>query len=228
VTRTPDLIDALVECGTPVRRLRPPLLRAAAWLTFAGAVVGLLTTIHGVRPDLAECLREPVFVASIVAALVTGILATVSSFMLSLPDRSRLWILLPAPALAVWISSLGYGCLTDWVSIRPDGLHIGQAVRCFATLLLTSVPLSLAMLVMLRYAALLRVDAVAMMGGLAVAAISSSTLGLTHQLDATLMILLWNFGTAAIIVGLSGQFGHTAFSWIASRLPTIPNDVLAR
>jgi len=33
---------------------------------------------------------------------------------------------------------------------------MGEAASCFATLLLTSVPLSVAMVVMLRYAALLR------------------------------------------------------------------------
>ena len=83
-----------------------------------------------------------------------------ASFKFSLPDRSRWWMLLPAPALAVWVSTIGYGCLTDWVSMGPDGVRMGEAVRCFATLLLTSVPLSIAMLVMLRHAALLRPTAV--------------------------------------------------------------------
>ena len=32
MTRTPDLIDALVEPATPVRRLRPPMVRAGLWL----------------------------------------------------------------------------------------------------------------------------------------------------------------------------------------------------
>ena len=228
MTRTPDLIDALVECGTPVQRLRPPLVRAGLWLAFAAAVVVLLTTLHGVRPDLAERLQEPMFCTGMVAAVVTGILAAVASFMLSLPDRSRLWILLPAPALAVWVSSVGYGCLTDWVSINPDGLHFGQAIKCFATVLLTSAPLSLAMLVMLRYAALLRTHTVTMMGGLAVAALTSSTLVLIHDIDATLMILIWNLGAAAVIVWISGHFGQKAFSWVASRLPTIPTDALRR
>ena len=228
MTRTPDLIDALVECAAPVRRLRPPLTRAALWLLFTALVLGLFAIAHGLRPDLGDRLGQPLFVIGMFGALATGILAAAASFGISLPDSSRLWALLPLPALVLWISTIGYSCLTDWVSIRPDGLRLGQAVRCFATLLLTSVPLSLAMLVMLRYAALLRANRVAMMGGLAVAAISSSTLALTHELDATMMILMWNFGTAAIIVGLSGQFGRKAFSWTASRLPPIPTDFLPR
>jgi hypothetical protein len=138
MTRTPDLIDALVECATPVRRLRPPLVRAGLWLGLAGVILALLAIGHGVRTDLAEHLQQPVFVVSIAATLATGILAAVAAFAVSLPDRSQWWLLLPAPALAVWVGTIGYGCLTDWVNIGPDGVHMGDAVRCFATLVLTS------------------------------------------------------------------------------------------
>ena len=58
--------------------------------------------------------------------------------------------------------------------------------------MLTSVPLAIALAVMLRYAALLRPGAVALAGALAVAGITSSALSLFHDLDATVMILIWN------------------------------------
>jgi hypothetical protein len=215
VTKTPDLIDTLVDCATPVRRLRPPLVRAALWLLLAALVLGLLAVVHGVRPDLAERLRQPVFVIGMVGALATGILAAIASFKVSLPDGSRWWLLLPAPALALWISTLGYGCLTDWISMGPSGIRLGEAARCFATLLLTSVPLSIAMLVMLRYAALLRPTAVCAAGGLAVAAITSFALSLFHDLDATIMILVWNLGTAFLIAGLASLFGRPMLAWFA-------------
>jgi hypothetical protein len=156
VTKTPDLIDALVETATPIRRLRPPIVRAGLWLAFAAIILGLIAIAHGVRPDFSDCVRQPLFVLGMLGALATSILAAVASFQLSLPDSSRLWIVLPLPALALWVVTIGYGCLTDWVSMDPNGVHMGEAVRCFATLLMTSVPLSIAMLVMLRYAALLR------------------------------------------------------------------------
>ena len=37
---TPDLIESLVARAEPVRRLRPPLARAAAWLLFVVRAVG--------------------------------------------------------------------------------------------------------------------------------------------------------------------------------------------
>lgn len=223
MTKTPDLIDTLVDCATPVRRLRPPFVRATLWLLFAALVLALIAVAHGVRPDIAERLRQPTFVISMVGALATGILAAIASFKISLPDGSRSWLLLPLPALILWVSTIGYGCLTDWVSIGPNGIHMGEAMRCFATLLLTSVPLSIAMLVMLRYAALLRPTAVSVVGGLAVAAMTSFGLSLFHVLDATIMILVWNLGIAALIAGLGSLFGRPMLAWVASRL--MPNAV---
>ena len=221
--KTSDLIEALVDSATPVRRLSPPFLRAALWLALAVGVLGLLCIAHGVRPDISIRLQQPVFVVSMVAALVTAILAAWASFKLSLPDSSRWWFLLPTPALAMWVSTIGYGCLTDWVTMSPDGVHMGEAVRCFATLLLTSVPLSIAMLIMLRHAALLRPTAVSMAGGLAIAAMTSFALSLIHDLDATIMILIWNLGVATLIAGLAGIFGRPVLAWVAARvMPALP------
>ena len=222
MTETPDLIDALVETATPVRRLRPPIVRAALWLAFAATVLGLIAIAHGVRPDFSDRVRQPLFVLSMIGALATGILAAVASFQISLPDRSRLWTVLPLPPLALWVATIGYGCLTDWVSVDPDGAHMGEAVRCFATLLMTSVPLSIAMLVMLRYAALLRPLEASVTGGLAVAALTAFALSLFHDLDATVMILTWNLGAAALIAALGSLFGRSMLEWMASRFTTVP------
>ncbi len=214
---TPDLINALAANLTPVRRLRPPCLRAACWLALAALILVLLTVSRGVRPDLAQRLQDPTFVAMVVGALLTGVLAAIAAFMLSLPDRSRLWMLLPAPALVLWLSTIGYQCLTNWVSFEPSGIRLGETARCFATLVLTSLPLSLAMLVMLRYAAPLRPTGVSLIGSLAVAAITATALSLFHDLDATVMILMWNLGTAALFTGLAGMFSRKMFSWVAPR-----------
>jgi len=204
---TPDLIAALAADAKPVRRLLPPLARAVGWLAFGVLLLSFLGIVHGLRPDLADHLRRPVFVVGTLAALITGVSAAVACFLISLPDRSRLWVLLPAPSLAVWVSTIGYGCLTDWALIGPSGLQVGEAFRCFVTLALTSVPLSLVMIVMLRYAAMLRPTLVTITGSLSVAAITATSLSLFHSIDASMMILIWNLGTAALIVTLGGALG---------------------
>ncbi len=207
---TPELIALLAANARPVQRLRPPLVRTGLWLLLVAGVFVLLALSHGVRQDLAQRAEQPIFIIGIAASLVAGILAAIASFMISLPDRSRAWVLLPVPAVVVWVSTVSYGCLTNWVSIGPDGIRLGEAARCFATLMLTSLPLSLALYVMLRYTALLRPTTVMITGSLAVAAITATALSLFHDLDATIMVLMWNLGIAAMIVAVGGVLGIRA------------------
>jgi hypothetical protein len=213
--KTTDLIATLAGNLTPVRRLRPPVVRASGWLMLAALVLALLAVSQGIRPDLAQRLHEPAFALSIVASLLTGVLAAIAAFQLSLPDRSLRWLLLPTPALVVWLSNIGYQCLAQWVSIGPQGMSLGETARCFATLVLSGLPLSLVLLVMLRYAAPLRPSAVALTAGMAVAGITATALSLFHALDATALILMWNLGTALLFVGLGGLFGRRIFQWVA-------------
>ena len=98
-------------------------------------------------------------------------------------------------------------------NVGPDGLSPGETARCFATLVLTSVPLSLLMFVMLRHAAPLRPTPVALTGSLAVAAVTASALSLFHAFDATVMILMWNLGVAALLVGLGALLGRKMLAW---------------
>jgi hypothetical protein len=215
VVTTTRLIEALSAQAMPVRRLRPPLVRAGAWLLVAALVMVLLALLYGFRPDLAGRLRQPDFALALVGALLTGVLAAVAAFHVSLPDRSRAWLLLPLPPLVLWVSTIGYGCLTDWVSIGPEGVEFGATLQCFATLLIASVPSSVVLLVMLRHTARLQPSVVAMAGGLASAGLAAVALMLFHEIDASVLVLLWNIGVAALLVALAGLFGRSLFAHVA-------------
>jgi hypothetical protein len=212
---TADLIETLSAHATPVRRLRPPLVRAGVWLLAAGLVLAFLTSLYGIRPDLAERLRQPTFALALAGALLTGVLAAVAGFHVSLPDRSRGWLLLPLPPLLRWMSTIGNGCLTNWVSIGPAGVVLGTTFQCFVTLVIASVPSSAVLLVMLRHTARLHPTMVAMTGGLASAGLAAVALTLFHEFDASLMVLLWNLGTAALLVALAGMFGRSLFARVS-------------
>ena len=214
---TPELIASLVADAAPVRRLRSPVASAAGWLMLAALLLALIAVAHGLRPDFELRLRQPLFAAGIAASLLTAVLAAVASFIVSLPDRSRAWLLLPAPALLAWLSTIGYGCLTDWVSVQPGTITPGETARCFATVLLVGTPLSLALLVRLRHAALLAATPVAITGSLAVAAMTATALTLFHPLEASALILIWNLGSAALLVMLGGWYGRRMFAWVAPR-----------
>jgi len=137
-----------------------------------------------------------------------------ASFVASVPGRSLRWLLLPLPALGTWMSTVAYGCLTDWVSIGPNGISPGETARCFATLGLTGIPMSLTLLIMPRHMARLAAVLVVMIGSLAVSALTAVALSMFHPFDATAMILLWNFDVAAVLLMVSARYAHRMFAWV--------------
>lgn len=205
---TSDLIRSLAANASPVRRLRPPLVRAFGWLLLAAMIMALMTISHGVRPQFAERMQDTVFAINMISSLITGVLATIATFFVSLPDRSRWWLLLPAPPLVVWLSTIGYQCFAGWVPVPPGAVTVEAASGCLATLVLTSLPLSLLMLAMLRYTAALRPTSVILMGSLAVSAITATALSMFHPLDATAMTLGWNLGTAVLFLAGAAVFSR--------------------
>jgi hypothetical protein len=214
VITTPDLIESLVAKAAPVRRLAP-LARAAAWLAFAALILALMAIGRQLRPDLALRLAQPEFACGIAGSLATGVLAAIAAFLVSVPGRSRAWLLLPLPALLVWMATIGYGCLASWVSLAPGGSPLAGESGCFALLFLAGAPLSLALLIMLRHAARLAPTAVGILGGLAVAGLTATALSLFHAHDASVLILFWNVGTALLLVSLGGLLGRRMLAWVA-------------
>jgi hypothetical protein len=205
---TPELIRLIVEDAGPVQRLRPPLLRAGIWIAAASAVLAMVAAVFGLRSDFGVKLREPAFVIEVGSAALTGIAAALAAFHLSLPDRAGRWALLPMPTLVLWLSTVGYSCLTNWVTLGPEGLTLGASLQCFGTITLGGTPIALILIFMLRHARLVRPVATAIIGAIAVAGLTVSALRLFHELDATVMVLIWNVGAGAVISAAVALFGQ--------------------
>ncbi|WP_198377864.1 NrsF family protein [Neoroseomonas rubea] len=206
--RTEDLIGRLAEDLRPVRPLGPPLRRCAAWLAFAALVIGAAIVAFGARHDLMERLARPHEGAQLLFAVATGVLAAIAAFELSLPDRSPRWALLPVPAVLAWGATLGFGCLDDVARMGPQALVLGTSWGCFRFVVLMGVPLALSLVWMLRHAGPLRPVPVAMLGGLAGAALSAAGLSVFHHLDAAAMVLAWHGGSTLLVVLGFGLFGR--------------------
>jgi hypothetical protein len=143
---------------------------------------------------------DPKLALELTGTLLTGILAVIAAFELSLPDRSRAWALLPLPTLALWIGASGYSCWQHWLVHGPDGWVIGESANCFRFILGVSVPLAASLVVLLRRAAPLAPVPVAAMGGLGVAAIAAFALQFFHPFDVTFMDLGVHAVAVAIVV----------------------------
>ena len=202
---TEDLISRLADNAAPVHRLAAPGLRA---LQFAGVgllLFAVLCAWEGLRADLPVQFGQITFCLSLAGALLTGGLATLSAAVLSVPGRARAWLLLPLPGLALWLASVGRGCLGDWIVLRADQVHRAEVIECMLSLLLTALPLTAAILLLLRHAAPILLWPATIAGGLATAGFVSAAMTLIHPHDASVMVLLWNFGVLGLVL-----LGHLA------------------
>jgi hypothetical protein len=206
MTSTDELIESLSGGLKPVRRLRPPLVRALGVLLLAVIVIALLTWWRGLRADFAQQAQDPAFWVQLAGAGLTALTGTLAAFEISLPDRSRLWGALPLPALVLWLYGFAYGCLAHWVAI-PSGAPItDDAERCLTTIVLTSIPLTLLLWLMLRRARPLRAGGTAWIGALAVAGYADVAHLLLHVVQASALVLVINLVPCTIIV-LAGGLG---------------------
>lgn len=200
MTTTPELIESLSQGLQPVAPVKHPLKRACVWLAAIIAVVALAAWVTGAWPVLLTRLEATPFAMELAATLATGIAGVAAAFMLSLPDRSRAWVFLPLPSLALWLATSGYGCYRSWLVSGPDGLRLGRSADCFVLILLFSIPLVAALwLALRRMAASLDPMRVTAAGGLGVAALSAAALQFWHPFDVTVADLAAHASAVAIV-----------------------------
>lgn len=195
-----QLVKRLAADAQPVRRLRPPMMRAGLWLLAVAfiAAAGVLSFAN--LAVFAERIAHAKLAIEMAGSLLTGIAAVIAAFHLSLPDRSRAWALLPLPGLALWLAGSGYSCYRHWLSFGPEGWTIGESANCFRFILGVSLPLGVSLLLLLRRAQPLAPLPVAATGGLGVAAIAAFLLQFFHPFDVTFMDLAVHAVAVALVV----------------------------
>ncbi len=209
---TEDLIASLSTGLSPVRPLKPPLLRALGLVLLATAVIALLVLLRGFRADIGPCLKDPAYLIQVAGAWLTGAAATLAAFEVSLPDRKRGWLLLPLPFAGLWLSGFAYGCLGDWIAIPAGAPIMHDSVRCLETLIMASLPLGLVLWMMLRRSRPLRASATAWVGALAVAGFADTAHLLIHVVQASSLVLVINLMPVAIILVIGGIVGRRSLA----------------
>ena len=212
MTTTQDLIESLAADVKPVRRLRPPLARAVAWLAAFMAVVGVVTLVTGAWPAMIARLENTRFAIEMAATFITGLAAVVAAFYLSLPDRSRFWMLLPLPPLLLWFASSGYGCYQNWIAYGPQGWRLGRSSDCFVFIVTMSIPVATALYLVLRRALPLDPLRVMAAGGLGVAALAAATLQFYHPFDVTIVDLTVHVVAVLIVMTVMMVGGRAGLS----------------
>lgn len=202
-TAVDDLIHDLGADLRPVKRLRSPLVRALGWLGIV-AGVGLILAYSANLPAIEQRLQAvPDMWLAVLGSIMTTILGAVAAFELSMPDRKPAWALLPIPGLVLWIGATGLGCLRTASIPDMHTASMAEAHTCFVVIIGLSVPLSIAIVLMVRRAFSLRPNLTAVTCGIAVAAAAATLLNFAHPYDAGATDIAVHIVAIAIVIGLN-------------------------
>ena len=204
---TDNLIADLALKGEPVRRLRPPMIRALIWLAVIGAVALACILAFSNLAVFAKRASDPRMAVELAATLATGLAGVIAAFHLSVPDRSRAWAWLPAPFAALWMTLSGWGCYADWAEQNARGWALGQSSHCFFFILAVGVPLAALLAWRLRRSAPLQPRLTAALGAVGVAGLSAFILQFFHPFDVTLLDLGAHLAGVLAIIALMTAAG---------------------
>ena len=200
---TERLVEALAAEARPVTPLAPPLRRGLttlAGLALAGALLVLLAgDVAVLRARYAG--REWLMQAEMGAMLATAALAVTGAFFLSVPGRSRLWLVAPIPPFLAWLSLSGLGCYQDLLRLGPEGWGWGHGRGCLIFILAASLAIGLPLLWRLSRAHPVDPLPVALLGGLGAAALSAFLLQFFHPVGLTVIDLGVHVGAVLLVIG---------------------------
>lgn len=196
------LIGALAGDLKPVRPLRGFARRAGAWIGLVGGLAAFLALFVGLPGmDGGRIMAAPDIWLAMTGTMLTAVLGAIAAFQLALPDRQPWWALLPLPGLGLWLGASGWGCLRGVVEMGAYQQLLGEAKVCLMIILAVSVPLSVALILMLRRGFSLRPNLTALTAGTAAAGAAVTLLNFLHPHDPTVIgVTVHGIGIAIVVL----------------------------
>lgn len=210
---TDFLIRHLAGAPAAVRPLPRPSVRLAAWLAMSLAYVAMVVVLMMPRSDLASAVMDPQFLVEQSAALATAASAAFAAFCMNIPGRDRRVLALPLAPLSIWLASLGSDCLATVLQSGWSSLRFEEDWMCLPAIALAGAVPAALIVFMLRRGAPLAPGVTMALGGLAAAGLGSFGLRLFHAEDASLMVLVWQLGTVALLSAFSASLGPYIINW---------------
>lgn len=108
---------------------------------------------------------------------------------------------------------MGRGCVQDWLQLGADGLTIRPDWDCLPMATIIGIVPAAAIVAMLRKGAPLYPRLTLALAALAVASVANFGLQFAHVRDASIMVLAWHLGAAAVLSALGGWLGERVLGW---------------
>lgn len=203
------LIDSLSQPLSPVRRTRPPLLRALGWMAVA-LPGGLLAT--RLIPTYHADWRAPGMgwaIAQTALALALGMVAVILAFDTSIagrPLRARSGLAAGLAGLAlVWLATCAGNMLA---SPHLDFTPPGAGVYCYTFMMLAGAPMMPLVILALRRTRALHAGRTLVVAGMGVAFVAAALLGFCHPGTLHLADFCMHLAAGASLVGLTALCGR--------------------
>jgi len=213
VMDTSRLITEIVAEAKPVPRLPPPWMRTAIWLGLAIPAAIVVIAVHGLDVDLATAVGDNRFVIEQLATAATALVAALAAFDSTIPGRSRRWYWLTLIPLAVWLATVGAGCVSEWQTLGPASLRLRLDSACLLPMVLIGTVPVVTMIAMLRKGAPLSPRLTLVLGALATAGLVNFALRFFHVGDVSIMVLVWHLGMVAALSAGAGIVAPRILSW---------------
>ena len=210
---TERLIQSLALAVKPVQALPRPWVRSVQWLTVAIPYLVLVVYIMSPRADLMAKIVDARYFIEQTASLVTGITASIAAFASTIPGYSRKILLLPVLSMTVWLGALAQGSISALVQFGFNDSTFQSDWFCLPAIVLLGVLPAVVMVVMLRRGAPLMPCTTVTLGALAVAGLGDFGLRFFDPLDASLTVLVWQFGSVFILAVSCGCLGRHILNW---------------
>jgi len=207
-SQTENLIAKLAADAAPVKPLSPPLQRAVLWVAGFAVVMILAIWLRGDFVESAARFSDLTVRLEFAGALLTGLAALIAAFFVSLPDRSKLWLVFPVLPLSFWLLGSGYGCYLHLVEFGPSGWALGESGDCIVFILGISLPASIALYLALRRSTPLDPIAPLVVGGLGVAGLAAAALQFFHPFEITFLDLGAHVFAVGIVSAALTLFGR--------------------
>ena len=213
-----ELVKILAADAKPVRRLSSPMVRLLIWLGISIAYAALVVWLMGLRPDILSKLGDARFVVELSATFMTSVLAAAAAFCAGCPGRPIWERFAPLPALGLWFWSLGEGCWQSFSASGAEGLSFRIDFVCLPSILLVGILPGAVILKMIRQGAPIAPTTTTALATLAAAALGATALRLFHEQDASVMVLVWQFGSVVLLASLGALTGRRLLRWPEPRL----------
>jgi hypothetical protein len=187
--------------------------RLAVWAALAVPPAVLVLAVHGLDVDLATALADRQFVLEQAATLATALVAAAAAFDSIIPGRRRQWYWLILIPLAVWLATVGAGCINDARTLGWQAFQLRFDSACLLPMVLVGLVPATTMVSMLRRGAPLYPRLTLVLGAVATAGVVNFALRLFHVGDISLMVLVWHVGLVAVLSLAASMFAPRFLGW---------------